>query len=85
MKKLNHHRIDLLKIDIERSEYKVIDSIIEDRIDIKVICVEYDECFNSLDAKYKDRIQASVNSLVTHGYSLVFAQGNGNYTFVKNT
>ncbi len=84
MKELGHQRIDLLKIDIEGAEYKVIESIIEDCIDIKVICVEYDEYFNSLDVKYKDRIRASMNSLVTHGYSLICAQGNGNYTFVKN-
>ncbi len=84
MKELSHDRIDLLKIDIEGAEYKVIESIIEDRIDIKVICVEYDEYFHSIDDKYQDRIQASVKSLVTHGYLLVCAQGNCNYTFVKN-
>ena len=85
MKELNHHRIDLLKIDIEGAEYKVIQSIIEDVIDIKVICVEFDECFNPLDTKYNDRIRLSINSLISFGYSLVCVQGKGNYTFVKDT
>ena len=85
MKELNHHKVDLLKIDIEGAEYKVIQSIIEDGIDIKVICVEFDECFNPLDTKYKDRIRSSVKSLIKSGYKLVYVQGNGNYTFVKKT
>lgn len=84
MKDLGHQHLDLLKIDIEGAEYKVIESIVEDNIDIKVICVEYDECFNSLDEKFRDRIRDSVNSLIKNGYSLVCAQGNGNYTFVRN-
>jgi FkbM family methyltransferase len=84
MDELSHQRLDLLKLDIEGAEYKVIESIIEDNINIKVICVEYDECFNPLDNKYKDRIRASVKSLIKNSYSMVYAQGNGNYTFVKN-
>lgn len=84
MNDLGHQNLDLLKIDIEGAEYKVIESIIEDGIDVKVICVEYDECFNPIDAKYKERIRDSVNRLIESGYSLVCAQGNGNYTFVRN-
>lgn len=84
MKDLGHEKIDMLKIDIEGAEYRVIQSILEDSIDIKIICVEYDECFHALDGDYKKRIRGSVNKLLTAGYSLVCAQGNGNYTFVKN-
>jgi FkbM family methyltransferase len=84
MKELGHQKIDLLKIDIEGAEYKVIESIIEDDINVRVLCVEYDECFNPLDAEYRDRIRKSVNSLIKNGYSLVCNQGNGNYTFVKD-
>jgi hypothetical protein len=49
MKELGHPRLDLLKMDIEGAEYKVIESIIQDGIDIRVICVEYDECLSPLD------------------------------------
>jgi len=52
MEKFGHDRLDLLKIDIEGAEYKVIESIVEDGLDIRVICVEYDECFNPLDTAY---------------------------------
>ena len=83
MQEMGHSKIDLLKIDIEGAEYKVIESIIEDKLDIKIICVEYDECFNPLDRQFKARIRASIESLVDNGYTLVCAQGNGNYTLVK--
>jgi FkbM family methyltransferase len=84
MRENGHEKIDLLKLDIEGAEYKVIDSIIEDNIDIKVICVEFDEWSNPLDNKYKMRIRSSIDSVLAYGYSLVWSQGNGNYTFVKN-
>ncbi len=84
MEYLGHQKIDLLKLDIEGAEYKVIESIIEDSIDIKVLCVEFDEYFNPLDDNYIVRIKKSVNSLTFRGYSLVDTQGNGNYTFLKN-
>ena len=84
MQQMGHSKIDLLKIDIEGAEYKVIESIVEDRLDIKIICVEYDECFNPLDRQFKARIRASIESLINSGYTLVCAQGNGNYTLVKD-
>jgi FkbM family methyltransferase len=84
MEDIGHKKIDLLKIDIEGAEYKVIESIAEDNIDIKVICVEYDECSHPLDYNYRKRIRKSVKSLLALGYSLVYAKGNGNFTFVKD-
>jgi FkbM family methyltransferase len=80
----DHNKLDLLKLDIEGAEYRTIESIAKDDIDIKVICVEFDECFNALDNNFPQRIRKSVNKLQNLGYSLICAQGNGNYTFVKN-
>ncbi len=84
MEELGHSNLSLLKIDIEGAEYKVIESIINDGIDIKVICVEYDEYFNPLDKEYKNRIKKSISNLINNDYSLVHSQYNGNYTFIKN-
>ena len=83
MKENGHQKIDLLKIDIEGAEYKVIDSIMEDSIDIRVVCVEFDEYCNPIDDKFKTRIRSSVNRLIAKDYSMVCSQGNANYTFVK--
>lgn len=84
MQNLGHGRLDLIKLDIEGAEYKVIESILEDRIEITIICVEYDEYFNPLDRDFKTRIKNSINSLLENDYTLVCAQGNGNYTFVRD-
>ncbi len=78
-----HERLDLLKLDVEGAEYKVIDAMLEDRLDVRVLCVEYDECFNPLDGEYRRRIRASAAKLRRAGYALVCARGYGNYTFVK--
>lgn len=41
MIKYNHKKIDLLKMDIEGSEYDVIDSILNEKIEIDQILVEF--------------------------------------------
>ena len=83
MREYNHKKIDLLKIDVEGAEYKVIESIIEDKLDIQILCVEFDECFNPLDNSYKLRIRHCVNKLLDAGFYLICSQGNGNFTFVN--
>lgn len=84
MREAEHHRLDLLKLDIEGAEYKVIDSVLRDSIDIDVICIEYDEWLNPLDREYRHRINASVDKLRSAGYAMVSSHGNGNYTFMRN-
>ncbi len=83
MKENDHKRLDLLKLDIEGAEYKVIDSIIEAQLDIGIICVEYDEAGNPLDEDYLKRIKQSVLKLVNFGYTLVAVESACNYTLVK--
>jgi FkbM family methyltransferase len=83
MEKNGHRRLGLLKLDIEGAEYKVIDSIIDDGLDIAVICVEYDETFNPLDSGYAKRIKGSMEGLVAAGYSIACIGRPGNYTFIK--
>lgn len=83
MRENGHTRLDLLKLDIEGAEYKVLDSVLENRLDVSVICVEYDEYFSPLDANALSRIKGSMHRLMTYGYALICVQGNGNYTFLK--
>lgn len=79
----SHSKLDLLKLDIEGAEYRVLDSVLADNLDVSVICVEYDEYFSPLDENYLTRIKGSMEKLMAAGYALVFTQGNGNYTFLK--
>jgi FkbM family methyltransferase len=41
MTELGHDRLDLLKLDIEGAEYEVIESLLEDGVEIGVLCVEF--------------------------------------------
>ena len=46
MKKFSHSKIDLVKMEIEGAEYTVLDTIVKDKLDVKIICVEFDEVFH---------------------------------------
>jgi len=61
----------VLKLDIEGAEYKVIESIIEDRLDIGIIFVEYDELHSKKYEGYEERIRESVSRIREYGYTLV--------------
>ena len=83
MKELNHDHIDLLKIDIEGAEYGVIKSIIQDKIQIKAICVEFDEANHRLDNKYLLRIITSLKALFRAGYRIIDYDNKHNYTLIR--
>lgn len=84
MKKYGHSKLALLKLDIEGAEYRVIDSVIEDELNIDIICVEYDEAYNNLDRNFRKRIKQSVLELCKHNYTVVTVDQRCNYTFVKS-
>lgn len=83
MKKLHHTALDLLKIEIEGAEYKVIDTIVEDKPDIKVILVEFDEVYHAKDYRYLFRIKESTDKLRKAGYVLVHSTPQFKRTFVR--
>lgn len=43
MEELGHDHLDLLKLDIEGAEFEVLDSVLDDGIRPKVLCVEIDQ------------------------------------------
>jgi hypothetical protein len=72
MKELGHSQIDLLKIDTEGAEYQILESIIQDDLDVRVLCVEYDEtAANHLDRHYLSRIRASLTRLQNAGFMVI--------------
>jgi FkbM family methyltransferase len=81
MRELDHSRIDLLKLDIEGAEYKVLESLMTDAVQVGVLCVDYDEIHLPLDGQYRERIRDSARRLAGAGYALVAVDG-GNYIFV---
>ena len=84
MKRLGHTYIDLLKIDIEGAEYEVINSIIDENLDIRALGIEFDEIHHPLDRNSTKRIEMSVKKLKEHGYMVVDVDSHFNVTFVKD-
>ena len=67
MKEKGHEKIDLLKIDIEGFEYPVLDNILEDKINIHQLLVEFHHFFPEVgNSKTEEMIQ----KLEHQGYRL---------------
>ena len=63
MHELGHNKIDLLKMDIEGAEYDVIDSIIESKLDIGQILIEFHHRFENVGiSKSKNAIKKLKNA-----------------------
>jgi hypothetical protein len=79
--KIRSNRIDLLKLDIEGSECKVLNSMLDSKIYPKVLCIEFD-----LYLKGKDKngeTTDTIQRLMDQGYSIMKNE-NWNITFIKD-
>lgn len=78
-------RIDLLKLEIEGAEYRVLETIVEDRLDVRAIAVEYDEVYHvkGRSRAHLFRIRASTQRLLDAGYRLVHSTPMFKRTFVR--
>ena len=81
MKLNGHNKIDVLKMDIEGSEYDVIDSILTDKIEIDQILVEFHP---HLIQNGRSKTKNSIKKLENIGYKC-FARSNSffEYSFIK--
>lgn len=76
-----HAAIALLKMDIEGAEHTVIRTIIEDRLRIGVLCVEFDELAKHATPDRVAAMRQSIKSLLDYGYDYFWIEGS-NFTFV---
>lgn len=76
-----HTRLDLLKLDVEGAEHRVIAAMLADGILPRVLCVEFDELHHATTG-HLDRIRATFSSLLKAGYALVHVRGRADYTFL---
>jgi len=80
MKELNHTRIDLLKMDIEGSEYAVLENMLEENILPKQILVEFHHRFPQISKKQTKDIVQKLNNA---GYKIAKISDFGlEYTFL---
>lgn len=77
MEELGHRSIDLLKLDIEGAEHKVLKSTLRAGIRPKVICTEIDQPVGAF------RFWSTIRRVRSAGYTLV-AMSGWNFTFVRN-
>lgn len=84
MRDLKHKSIDLFKMEIEGAEYAVIKTIVEDKPDIKIILVEFDEVYHPKDSRYVFRIKEATKSLIDAGYTLAHSTPHYKKLFVRN-
>jgi len=80
MKQNGHNQIDLLKLDIEGSEYEVLDTLLKARLPVHQICVEYHN--GIVPGISRSRTIGSILRLELRGYRLIDQTGN-NHTFVR--
>lgn len=81
MRMLGHDHIDLLKMDIEGSEYSVLTTILRERLRIRQILVEFHHRFPEIGRR---RTQDTLKELHRAGYRVFFISENGDeYSFIK--
>ncbi len=83
MSTFHHSTIDILKLEIEGAEYEVLDNLIRDRLDIKVILVEFDEIFHKKGISHFFRIKKYYKRLKKAGYVLVHSTEMFKRTFIR--
>ena len=80
MRELGHEAIDVLKMDIEGAEYDVLDEIVERRLPIRQILVEFHHRYHGIGV---DRTRRAVGKLNAAGYRIFFASDSGEeYSFI---
>ena len=82
MQRLDHKEIDLLKMDIEGAEYKVIDDLIKDKLPIRQIAVEFHHRFREFGIL---KTRQYVKKLRNAGYKLFYVSLSGEeLSFIKD-
>lgn len=81
MDMLKHQKIEILKMDTEGSEYKIIPSLIKEGIYPKQILIEFHHRFRQFS---KEDTNETIKMLNNQGYKVFFISENGDqYSFVK--
>jgi len=81
LKENGHQQVDLLKIDIEGAEYGVISHILEGRVPVRQLLVEFHD--GLLPGFSRGQTLRTIFKLMTHGYKLISERSN-TLTFVRD-
>jgi len=82
MKKLGHNKIDILKMDIEGSEYDVLKDILGNNILVKQILIEFHHRFLKIGI---EKTKEAIKMLNKQGYKIFWTSASGyEYSFIKD-
>jgi FkbM family methyltransferase len=80
MQQIEHASIDVLKMDIEGSEYAVIEDMLQSNVDVRQILVEFHHRFKNIGI---EKTKEAIMSLRRHGYRLFAVSEDGQeYSFL---
>jgi FkbM family methyltransferase len=74
LRELGHHRIDILKMDIEGSEYAVIKDMLHSGIDVSQLLVEFHHRFKDIGIEQTKMV---IKLLRKHGYKIFAISSSG--------
>jgi FkbM family methyltransferase len=84
MHDLNHTHIDFLKLDIEGAEYEVIDTLVEENTNVKVMYIEFHYSTSMSAMANIQRINQSLDKIKAKGYQLVHCYKGRYFTLLKH-
>lgn len=83
MQELGHQKIDILKMDIEGTEYEVIDFIIDNNIQVGQLLVEFHHRFKKIGIKKSKEAMRKLNNA---GYLIFHVSPSGEeYSFIHKS
>lgn len=78
---LGHKKIEIVKLDIEGSEYEVLDDILNSKVDINQILIEFHHRFSSISL---NKTKEAIKKLNIKGYKIAaISDQYEEYTFIK--
>jgi len=78
---LGHRKVNLLKMDIEGSEYEVLDDILSSDVIVEQIAIEFHHRFPQIG---KEKTEQAISRLAKAGYKVIaVSQSNEEVTFLK--
>lgn len=82
LQKLQHERIDVLKMDIEGAEYEVIEDILNSSLSIKQLLIEFHHRFDHIGT---GRTRQAISRLNKAGYRIFHVSASGEeISFIKD-
>jgi FkbM family methyltransferase len=80
-KELGHRKIDVLKLDIEGSEYSVLDDIFNSTIEINQLLIEFHHRFKNVGVR---KTKVAIKKIIENGFLIAaISEHKEEYTFLK--